>query len=184
MLLLALLALAVVPAWSTVLVPADLTDLSAEARTIVHGWISEVSPRAVDGGRQIETVVTLRPIDWLKGDVAPHITFRVPGGRVGRYRNIWIGAPVFEPGEEVVLFLGRHDGYGAYVLGLGQGVFRVATDPASGRRLVWPPPLLRPEDAPEPVVRGDPTRHPAPLGIFVGHVREILAASQTSGLAR
>jgi hypothetical protein len=37
--------------------------------------------------------------------------FRVPGGQVGRYRRVLIGAPEFSEGEEVVLFLkGRAPG--------------------------------------------------------------------------
>ena len=90
-----------------------------------------------------------RPGRYLKGGPASVVTFRVPGGQIGRYKNVMIGAPEFQPGEEAVLFL-RADGPSvAHVFGLSQGVFRVRVDARSGRRLVVPPVLMASGDAPQ-----------------------------------
>ncbi len=175
------LALTVTPAVPSVLLPADLADLTVEARTIVYGRVADVSPRWVSGRRRIERAVTLEALDVVKGAPARRLTIRVAGGRLGRYRSILVGAPVFRAGEEVVLFLGSHEGYGTYVLGLNQGVFRVSADRGTGRRMVTPPPPLRPARDLR-VVRGDPARRPEPLATFLAHVRTVLDAAPAAQL--
>ena len=50
----------------------------------------------------------------------------MPGGRLGRYRSLVVGAPTFEAGQRVVVFLGATPPSLPYVLGMSQGVFRVA----------------------------------------------------------
>ena len=68
--------------------------------------------------------------------------FACRAAQIGRYKNVMIGAPEFQPGEEAVFFL-RADGPSvAHVFGLNQGVFRVRVDARSGRRLVVPPVLM------------------------------------------
>ena len=82
----------------------------------------------------------------------------MPGGQVGRYRRLMVGAPVFVEGEEVVLFLkGRRRV--PFPFGLSQGVYRVVRA-ASGQSLVTPPTVA---EAPGRVVRGDPSRRPMEL---------------------
>ena len=98
-------------------------------------------------------------------------TFRVPGGQIGRYKNVMVGAPEFRQGEEVVLFLSAAGPSIAHVFGLNQGVYRVRVDPRTGRRLVVPPVLTAASDAPQAVVRGDQTRQPLALDTFAASVR-------------
>jgi hypothetical protein len=168
-----LLATAVVRA--TVVLPADLVDLAADARAIVHGRVASVEPRWAAGRRHVETLVLLQVTAYLKGDLGGELTFKVPGGDLGTYRTIVVGAPRFRVGDEVVLFLGATGPAIPHVLGLGQGVFRVVTD-RQGQRVVVPPPLLR-GAATQRVVRGDPQRGPTDMDAFAGAVRTALTGS-------
>jgi hypothetical protein len=121
---------------ATVLVPAELPDLASEARLIARGVISSVDARLTDE-RTIETIVTLAPEAWLKGGASSNATlqFRVPGGLVGRYRRIVVGAPQFRVGQHVVVFLGGSAPRLPHVIGLSQGVFRLSADTAGAWRV-------------------------------------------------
>jgi len=71
-----------------------------------------------------------------------------------------------------------------FILGLHQGVFRVVTDEASGRRLVMPPVVQgAPAEviAPAPTRRGDVNRQPLELREFQARIAVLLAAR---GVAR
>jgi hypothetical protein len=100
----------------------------------------------------------------------------VPGGKVGRYRSVLIGAPTLERGEEVVLFLSARDPSTPYLLGLGQGVFRVNGTRESGDGLVTPVPLLAEALTSSRIVRGDPAHRALPLRDFSRLIASILAA--------
>lgn len=159
------------PAHATVLVPADFAELVREAQVVVHGRIVDVTGVWAEGRRRVDTIVTLRAIEYFKGDFGPTVTFRVPGGALGRYRSIVVGAPAFEVGEEVVLMLGARGPAMPYVLGLNQGVFRVVTAPPAGSKQVVPPPLVPGANAGR-LRRGDPGRRPVSLESFGAQVRE------------
>jgi hypothetical protein len=154
---------------ATVLLPADLGDLARESITIVRGLVVNVEAQWIDR-RRIETVVTVDVERSLKGASGPTVQFRVPGGRVGRYRNVVVGAPEFAVGRRVIVFLGGANGGLPYTLGLGQGVFRIAD--VDGQPTVLPPAVL-PVITVQPVVRGDPSRRPMSLGDFEARVRDL-----------
>lgn len=168
---------------ATVLLPADLTDLVVEARAIAHGRITDVQAQWIDGRRRIDSLVTIEVFSYFKGDWGATVTFRVPGGQLGAYRTVIVGAPVFTAGDEVVLFLSARGPSVPYVLGLSQGLFRIVPDRASGRRLVTPPALLARSDDAEPVVRGDLNRRRVPLAEFGDRIHEILAGRVAPGRA-
>ncbi len=164
---------------ATVLVPAEFREIVAGSQIIVYGRVVDVRAEWSDGRRRIDTLVSVQAGSYLKGGPASVVTFRVPGGQIGRYKNVMIGAPEFQPGEEAVLFL-RADGPSvAHVFGLSQGVFRVRVDARSGRRLVVPPVLMASSDAPQIVTRGARDRRPLPLDAFAATVRAAMA--QTGG---
>jgi hypothetical protein len=89
---------------------------------------------------------------------------------------VFVGAPEFRDGDEVVLFL-KHAGPSyPYIVGLSQGAFRVVADPRTGRRMVTTPIVMgKGGGEPERVVRGDPTRRPVPLETFGAQVQAVLA---------
>jgi hypothetical protein len=160
---------------ATVLVPAEFREIVAGSQVIVYGRIAEVRPEWSDDRRRIDTVVTVDAGSYLKGGPASVVTFRVPGGQIGRFKNVTIGAPEFEPGEEAVLFLRAEGPSMAHVFGLSQGVFRVRVDARSGRRVVVPPVLMAQDDLPQTVVRGARERTPLPLDTFAATVRTAMA---------
>ena len=163
------------PVAATTLLGADFSELVVAAAAVVHGRIVETRPEWVGNRARIDTLVTLAVDDYYKGNLGRRLVFRVPGGRLGRYRSILIGAPVFTVGQEVILFLDSQGSPVPYVLGLNQGVFRVGSL-ASGRVAVTPAPLLARGTQPERVVRGDPSRNPLGVQEFAALVRSILAS--------
>lgn len=158
-------------AGATVLVPADLSELARDAQVIARGQVVSVDARWTDDRRTIETIVTLEAETYLKGQFGETLQFRVPGGALGRLRNIIVGAPQFVVGQRVVVFLGANGPRVPYILGLNQGVYRLGVS-TSGALMVSPP-LVMPGVA-GPVVRGALARQPAPLAEFERSVRALV----------
>jgi hypothetical protein len=119
---------------ATVLISADLPELVSGARAILHGRVVATEPRLVTGRRAIETVVTVDVDEYLKGDFGPRVSVRVPGGQIGFRRSVVIGAPVFNAGDNVVLFLDVRGAELPWIMGLNQGVYRVRADAGTPRR--------------------------------------------------
>jgi hypothetical protein len=141
-----------------------------ESQLIVHGRVVDVRGALVGTRRSIESVVTIAVLSPLKGTTGEQLVFRVPGGRVGRYRRIFVGAPVFTPGDEVVLFLKGRAPEMAMPFGLSQGVYRVSR--ITGAPMIVPvPPTANVAGAP----RGDSIRRPLALDEFARQVRQTLA---------
>ena len=159
------------------LVPTDLAELSRDARLIARGRVLAVESRWADGRRAIETVVTLQVDAALKGAMNPTVQWTVPGGTVGRFRRLVVGAPAFVVGQRVIVFLGgRPPGY-PYLLGFGQGVFRVVASADASGWIVIPPPV-GPSVTSVPVVRGDVARRPVPLEVFEQRIRSLVAGQR------
>ena len=150
---------------------ADFREVVAGSQIIVYGRVAEVRPEWSGDRTRIDTIVTLEAGSYLKGGPGDAVTFRVPGGQIGRYKNVMVGAPEFRQGEEVVLFLSAAGPSIAHVFGLNQGVYRVRVDSRTGRRLVVPPVLMAAGDAPQAIIRGDRARQPLPLDSFAASVR-------------
>src|SRR5207249_10664339 len=82
-----------IPAQATVLVGADLGELSRDAIAIARGRVVAVDARWAEGRRTIVTIVTLDVERYLKGSLGDSLEFRVPGGELGRLRRVVVGAP-------------------------------------------------------------------------------------------
>jgi hypothetical protein len=164
---------------ATVIVPIEFRELVMTAPVIVHGQVVDVRAEWVDGRRSVETFVTVAASEYLKGDLGERMVFRVPGGHLGRYRTVFVGAPEFREGDEVVLFLQHRGPSFPYIIGLSQGAFRVVPDARTGRRMVTTPIVMgRPGDEPERIVRGDVTRKPLAIDAFRDAVRQVLAGAR------
>jgi hypothetical protein len=169
-------------ATATVVLPIDFRELTTSASVIVHGRVVDVRAEWVDGRRAVETFVTIEADEYLKGGLGERVTFKVPGGQLGRYRTVFVGAPSFEAGDEVVLFLKSNGPSFPFVIGLTQGVFRVTSDARSGGRVVTPPALLgKTASGSEPIVRGDPARRPVAIDAFRDIVRQVLSEAGQGG---
>lgn len=163
---------------ATVLVPAEFREIVSGSQIIVYGRVAAVQPEWSDDRSRIDTIVTVTASSYLKGGPGRTVTFRVPGGQIGRYRNLVVGAPQFQAGEEAILFLSASGPAIAHVFGLSQGVFRVKADARNGQRLVVPPVLMSQtdEDVAQPVIRGDPTRRQLSLDQFAATVRQAMSS--------
>src|SRR5918996_720267 len=90
---------------ATVLLPAEFREIVSGSQIIVHGRVIDVRAEWIDGRRRIESVITLDASAFYRGTPASTVTFRVPGGQIGRYKSVTVGAPEFRAGDEAVLFL-------------------------------------------------------------------------------
>jgi hypothetical protein len=126
---LVLLALLVVPvaAQATLLVYMTDEDLTAAADAVVQGEVLSVESYRDAQKNRVYRRVTVGVHSFLKGHGPDEILVRVAGGVLGELEYRVLGAPQFEVGEEVVLFLeARADSNG--VIGMAQGKLRVTTD--------------------------------------------------------
>ena len=171
-------------AGATVLVPAEFSEIVGGSSIIAYARVLDVLPEWADGRRWIDSIVTAEVVTYLKGGSEETITFKVPGGRLGRYRSVVVGAPVFARGDEAVLFLKSNGAHGESlpdVFGLNQGVFRVRIDARTGQRMVVPPPVQATEPATgdsQRVKRGAVDRRPLVLEAFGARVREAMASTR------
>ena len=168
-----------VPVRATVLIGADLGQLAHDAVAIARGRVAAVDTQWTPDRRAIETLVTLEVDTYLKGALGGTVQFLVPGGSLGRYRSIVVGAPQFAVDDRVVVFLGARGPSVPYVVGFSQGVFRVVRSGDGSTWLVTPPAPM-PSAAPVPVtiVRGDPQRRPLPLNDFEQRVRALAGGAR------
>ena len=168
-----LMAASAVPSAMTY-VSVDFPTLVGDAHAIAIGHVAAAQPRWREGRRGIETALTFQVERYLKGDLGRTVTLTVPGGQMGRYRSVMPGAPVFAENDELVLFMVSDVPSAAHLLGLGQGVFRIMTDRASGTRIVVPEILMLASTGATKVVRGDVTRRPLLLEQFAAAVHSAL----------
>ena len=82
---------------ATVVVPAEFSEVVAGSQIIVHGRVTSVRAEWSDDRSRIDTIVTVVAGSYLKGGPGSTVTFRVPGGQIGRYRNVMVGAPQLQP---------------------------------------------------------------------------------------
>src|SRR5712671_6267663 len=142
--LLLLIVFLAVPVRATVLIPADLGELSRDAVAIARGRVAALDAQWTEDRGTIETIVTLEVESYLKGSLGATLRFRVPGGELGRFRSIVVGAPEFAIEQRVVVFLGARGPSVPFVLGMSQGVFRVVRAADNTGWLVTSPVLAAP----------------------------------------
>lgn len=161
-------ALVAQPVGATMLLPADFLQMVTESQLIVHARVRAVEGELVGSRRTIESRVTVDVLSSIKGQAGSEVVFQVPGGRVGRYRRIFVGAPTFTAGDEILLFLKGRAPAVARPYGLSQGVYRVTR--ASGTPVVVPIPAV---EGVAGTMRGDPARKPLALEEFAQQVRAL-----------
>jgi hypothetical protein len=166
------------PARATVVIGADLGELARDARAIARGRVVAVDAPWTADRRTIETLVTLEVESYLKGALGGTVQFLVPGGSLGRFRSIVVGAPEFSVDERVVVFLGARGPGIPYVVGFNQGVYRVVTSADRSTLLVTPPAILPAVGGTTAIVRGDPNRRPLPLTDFEQRVRALAGGAR------
>ena len=162
---------------ATVLVPADVGELAHDAIAIVRGRVVALDARWTDDHRSIDTIVTLEVESYLNGSFGSTLQFRVPGGELGRFRSVVVGAPEFNLDEHVVIFLGARGPSVPYIVGFSQGVFRVVRSADASGWVVTPPPAFPAASGTTRIVRGDASRRPVALAEFEQRVRSLIGAT-------
>ena len=150
--------------------PIGFSELVNQSASVVYARIADVRGQWTDDRRAIESLITVEVLSAFKGPGAESVTFRVPGGTVGRYMNLIPGAPTFARGDLVVLFLTASGARLPTPTGFTQGVYRVMADGRTGAMLVVPP-IVDTTGTGTLIVRGDPQRRPLPLPAFEAAVR-------------
>jgi len=173
---LVLCAIVLVPAFAraTSVRALDFQTLTKNADVIAHGQVVALASQWASDRNGIDTVVTVLVSDYLKGNLGAQIVFRVPGGKIGRLRSVTAGAPAFEEGEDVIVFLAASGPAFPRIVGFNQGVFRVRVDQGSGARVVASPLLAGEVTTPTPLVRGDLSRAAVSLQQFQARVQSAL----------
>jgi hypothetical protein len=122
----ALVACLAWPALGAVGPEVSVEALARGADAVVRATVLGVEAAWTTDGRHVRTRVTLRRLSTWRGEAPAVVVVEVPGGRVGDVAQSVAGAPEFEPGEEVVVFLRASTPGRFRVLGLATGKFRVA----------------------------------------------------------
>jgi hypothetical protein len=164
-----LVAIWIAPARAITVVPITFEELVAEAGAVVYARVTEVRGRWTADRRGIDSLITLQPLRYLKGDFGDQVFMRLPGGEAGGRLQVLPGAPVLKAGDLVVLFLAARGPSIPTPVGLTQGVFRVTIERGSGAALIAPP-ILKTSGAGR-VIRGAAERRALTLDAFAQHVR-------------
>lgn len=160
---------------ASVSIPVEFRELVARADLIVRGRVTDVRALTTPGFG-VESAATVAVDRILKGRADRFLSVRVPGGQVGRYRTVMVGAPVLHVGESAVFFLVRGADGALRPLGLASGVFDIEADPATGQLLVHPPVVALGRTPTGPIVRGDARRPMLSVPDFEGLVGVVLTA--------
>jgi hypothetical protein len=171
----------------------DLEEMATRAEVVALGRVEKVRSAWTPDARMIVTTATIEIEKGLKGGPRRRVSIRVPGGRVGDQIMVASGAPTFEEGERLVVFLerpgaapsgggavDRHDaapGTPFSIVGWNLGKMSVRRDPRTGRDLVhdasgdWVT-YIGPDG--RPIDRTRARRGPEEVGQFLQRVEAIL----------
>ena len=135
---LVLIGLAFVCANATTVIPPTFEQLVKQAELIFQGTVTE--SRSVwegEGGqRHIETYVTFKVEDNVKGNAGASYTIRMLGGTVGDETMEISDAPKFKVGDRDILFVEHNYDQFVPLVGIGHGRFHVQRDEQTGRDIV------------------------------------------------
>ncbi len=135
--------------WILFLVGLALLAVAARSTTLARLRFEELATRATAVARlrclgaesswekgEIWTDTRFEVVEQDKGSLLVLVTVRTLGGSVGSLHSRVEGIPAFHPGEEVYVFLWRHDSEPFRVLGWSQGTFRITRDARTGAETV------------------------------------------------
>lgn len=131
----ALLLAGATGAGASTFVRQSVGDLIRSSHGVVHARVTEVRSEWNADHTFIFSYVTLEVKRALAGTKHAYETVRVPGGVVDGYRVVMEGAPSFEVGDNVVVFLGAWDDGQLMVEGYYQGLSKVDRDAAGNEML-------------------------------------------------
>jgi hypothetical protein len=134
--LLVLLALFYGASWATLVPTMTLEDLASKSQSVVHGKVMRTWSAWDNNQQMIWTHYEVAVSESLKGTAQGKLVVSEPGGTVGETSMLIAGTPVYEVGEEIVVFTEATPiGY-ARTCGWGQGKFRVSATQDGMRKVV------------------------------------------------
>ena len=110
----------------------DLDDLVKKARTIVVGKVTGTRTYWSADRRFILTDYSITVDENLKGQARRSVSVTTVGGKIGDLELHVSGMPVFQQGENAVVFIEQSGSYQT-VVGLGQGKFTVTNGEVANR---------------------------------------------------
>jgi hypothetical protein len=129
---LAMTLLVIGPAVATTVLRFTLEELCERAELILHGTCTAAEARETPDG--VMTDVTIEIASALKGAPRGKFTFTAYGGKTEKRGTFIAGAPSFEVGEELLVFLDRKNDRGfRLAIGMAQGKYTVREE--DGRKL-------------------------------------------------
>ncbi len=123
----ALLA-AAAPAAGSTFVAASVEEIARSSEAVARGRVVATASRVARDGRIVTDVDIAVSAAW-RGAPGERVRLTVPGGEAGGVGLRVDGAPTFETGEEVVVFLARKAGAWR-VNGWAMGKYRIVGDEA------------------------------------------------------
>lgn len=122
---------------ATTVIPPSFDQLVGQAEFIFQGEVTNVRSLWVGEGsqRHIDTYITFKVADVLKGEAASSYTMRVFGGTVGDESMGISDAPEFAVGDNDILFVENNGQQVVPLVGIMHGRFRVERD-NSGEEVV------------------------------------------------
>jgi hypothetical protein len=129
------LLFAVGVAGATTLVKMDFPTLVREANYIVVGTVTAIDGDWDEDLNFIHSSVTIAVERSYRGNTPDTLIVRTPGGQVAGVAQHAHGAPSFEIGERVLVFLTSWEDGDGKVLGYEQGKSRVILDDLGRERL-------------------------------------------------
>src|SRR5881227_803386 len=124
-------------ALATTVIPPSFDELVSRAEVIFQGTVTDVRSQWVgEGGqRHINSYVTFKVEDAIKGKPGAQITLQMLGGTVGSETMEVTDAPKFKVGDRDILFVENNGTQFVPLVGIMHGRFRIQKE-ATGRENV------------------------------------------------
>ncbi len=110
----------------------SIQELTDESTAILVGKCTGKQSAWNDKHNQIYTLVTIQAGQYVKGNLGAEAVITVPGGQVGDILYEVSDMPVFEEGEESLVFIWKHPSGKLLVTGAHHGKLRIVKDKKSG----------------------------------------------------
>jgi hypothetical protein len=159
---------------ATVVKAMTLEEKTQRSPVVVYATVERVESQWDVPDATIETLITVRVVECIKGDVnsGSRLIFRQGGGKIGELIQSAPGMSTYEPGEEVVLFL---EPLGALFVELGIGIAKYGIEIRNGERWVsYFPSVAEAHVSPNGrIISVEPPKQmePEPLASFLKRVR-------------
>ncbi|MEA2238505.1 MAG: hypothetical protein QOC81_3229 [Thermoanaerobaculia bacterium] len=171
-----LVVLAIPSAKAAIAQAATFDEKVDNSAAIILGKCVKTEAKFDPTGRWIVTYATFAVEKSLKGDASGQLTVVTPGGTVNGIHQETIGVPVFETGDEHVVFL-RNTRLGPSPLYFDQGTYNVAAGD-HGEKLIVPMPSNVIHIDSQRGMAVAPADEPRTLASFQSAVSESMRGSQ------